>query len=195
MVAKIWYANREMKKIKQSTKSSKKVKSNSKSSASNKANFAAKLKESAKKSNTSSKVSSSFLAHMTFMQLTKLFWVWFFVQAIVLFIVRSFFPANVVLGTDLISPFMAVLYSMLVLTLFCVGAIPFVELVQDLFKKRFGTSTWMVLFIGINTVGLWVISRFPVTLGLGLSSWVVVLALGVLFSFVQGFFAMRLGKE
>ncbi len=192
-----------MKKTKQPTKSSKKVKSTvskklstaSKQTANSKADFVAKMSESAKKRSGSANGGSALASHMTFMQLTKLFWVWFLVQAIVLFIVRSFFPANVVLGTNLISPFMAVLYSMLVLTLFCVGAIPFVELLQDLLKKKFGTTTWMLLFIGINTLGLWVISRFPVTLGLGLSSWMVVLALGVLFSVVQGYFAMRLGKE
>jgi len=138
---------------------------------------------------------SQAVSHLSFVQLIKLFWVWFTAQSVVLFFGRMFFPGSIVLGTNLISPLMAILYSMFVLSLFSVGTIPLVEVFQDMKKKKLSTTEWMLLYIVVNTIGLLIISRFAVSLGLGLSSWMVAVVLGIVISVVQGFFAMRMGAE
>jgi len=129
--------------------------------------------------------------HLTFEQLLKLFGIWFVVQSAVVVIAHWLFPASVVLGTNLISPFLALLNSMVVLTLFSVGAVPLIELVQDLRQHKIGPTEWMLLYFGVNTIGFWIIARFAEQLGLGLSSWIVAALLGLVVSAVQGLFAMR----
>jgi len=135
------------------------------------------------------------MSHLNFMQLVRLFGIWFFAQSVVLAAATYFFSASVVLGTNTISPFSALLYSMFVQTLIAIGAVPLLELLQDFQQKNLGTTSWMLFYFGVNTIGIWLISRFAEQLGLGLSSWIVAAVLGLVFSLVQGFFAIRMGKD
>lgn len=132
---------------------------------------------------------------LSFMQLVRLFGIWFVAQSMLLAGITYFFAESVVLGTNTISPLTALVNSMFVQTLFAIGAVPLLELLQDVQHKNFGTTSWMLFFFGVNTIGLWIISRFAEQLGLGLSSWVTAAILGILFSFVQGFFAVRVGND
>jgi hypothetical protein len=135
------------------------------------------------------------MPHLSFSQLVRLFGIWFFAQSVVLAGASYFFSTSVVLGTNTISPFSAMLYSMIVQTLIAIGAVPLLELLQDFQQKSLGTTSWMLFYFGVNTIGLWIISRFAEQLGLGLGSWIVAAVLGLTFSFVQGFFAIRMGKD
>lgn len=137
------------------------------------------------------KVPQNTLQHLEFSELVRLFRVWFLAQSVVLAVLGLLFPDFIVLGTQSISPFFAVMYSMFVLTLFAVGAVPLIELLQDSKHQKLGTTEWMLLYIAVNSSGLWLISRYASQLGLGLSSWIVAAVVGILFSFVQGFFAVR----
>lgn len=135
------------------------------------------------------------MPHVSFTQLLRLFGIWFVAQAIVLAGASYFFSNSVVLGTSTITPFYAMMYSMFVQTLIAIGAVPLLELLQDFQQKNLGTTGWMLFFFGVNTIGLWIISRFAEQLGLGLGSWIAAAVLGLVFAFVQGFFAIRIGKD
>jgi hypothetical protein len=135
------------------------------------------------------------MPHLSFVQLFRLFGIWFVAQAIVLAGASYFFSNSVVLGTNTITPFYAMMYSMFVQTLIAIGAVPLLELLQDFQQKNLGTTAWMLFYFGVNTIGLWIISRFAEQLGLGLGSWIVAAVLGLVFAFVQGFFAIRMGKD
>jgi hypothetical protein len=135
------------------------------------------------------------MPHLSFVQLFRLFGIWFVAQAIVLAGASYFFSNSVVLGTNTITPFYALMYSMFVQTLIAIGAVPLLELLQDFQQKNLGTTAWMLFYFGVNTIGLWIISRFAEQLGLGLGSWIVAAVLGLVFAFVQGFFAIRMGKD
>lgn len=137
----------------------------------------------------------SGMSHFSFFQLVRLFGIWYVAQAIILGIVSAMFPQAIVIGTHTISPLAAIINSMLTLTLFAIGAIPLLELLQDARKMLFTTTHWMLFYFALNTAGLWIISRFAEQIGLGLSSWFVAVGLGLVMTLVQGFFAMRLGAE
>lgn len=135
------------------------------------------------------------ISHLSFLQLVRLFGIWFVAQSILLAIVSVALPGQIVLGTNTISPLSAVFNSMLTLTLFAVGAIPLLEIIQDTRKVILSKTQWMLFYFAVNAAGLWVISRFAEQIGLGLASWFVAAFLGALMTLLQGFFAMRLGSE
>lgn len=128
---------------------------------------------------------------LTAIQLTKVFVAWLIGHVLVVYLVSQFFPNNVVLGNHLVSPLMGLVYSMVVFTLIAVGALPIVEYVSEVQQKRLSTLDWMILYAVINTVGLWVVARFAEQLGLGLSSWMVAVSLGIVLDFVQGLLIMK----
>jgi hypothetical protein len=134
-------------------------------------------------------------SHLSFYQLLRLFGIWLMAQSVALLGLSFLLPNYIVLGTNIITPFSASFNSMFVLTLLAVGALPLLELFQDYQKEAFGTSFWIMIYFVINSAGFWIISRFAEFLGLGLSSWPVAVILGLVMSFVQGFFAVRYGKS
>lgn len=140
------------------------------------------------------KASTGVMAELSLWQLNKLFLVWLLVQSAVLYLASWLFPAQIVLGTSSISAFEAVVYSMFVLTLIVVGALPILELFQRQRGRLFGTMDWALIYFFITTASLWLIGRFAVQLGLGLSSWMVAVGLGLALSLTQGVMAVRLGK-
>lgn len=135
------------------------------------------------------------MPHLQFSQLARLFGVWFVAQSVVLSFLSHFFSESIVIGTYAIEPLHALVYSMFVLTLFAVGSLPLLEIIQEYRAVEFRTTEWMFFYFGVNSGGLWIISRFADQLGLGLGSWIVVAALGLLFSFVQGFFAFQITSD
>lgn len=140
------------------------------------------------------KAPTGVMAELSLWQLNKLFLVWLLVQSAVLYLASWLFPAQIVLGTSSISAFEAVVYSMFVLTLIVVGALPILELFQRQRGRLFGTMDWALIYFFITTASLWLIGRFAVQLGLGLSSWMVAVGLGLVLSLAQGMMAVRLGK-
>ena len=53
----------------------------------------------------------------------------------------------------------------------------------------------MIGYLVINFVGLWSVARGADVLGLGISSWMIVLVIAVVLDFIQGGVMMGLGKK
>lgn len=113
------------------------------------------------------------------------------VNTVVILLANMLFPQSVVLGNDLISPVMAAIYSMVVLSLMAVGMMPVIEFVTVQQKMNLTSTHWMLLYWVINTGGLWLLSRFAELLGMGLRSWVVAVVLGLVLNLVQGMVMMK----
>jgi hypothetical protein len=108
------------------------------------------------------------------------------VHTLVMYAANMLFPQSVVLGTNTISSFTGLLYSMTVFTFITVGAMPVIESIQRSQNVKFSNTHWMVFYFAINFVGLWLVARFAEQLGLGLASWKVVAALAVVLDVAQG---------
>lgn len=115
-------------------------------------------------------------------------------NSVVLFLAHALFPKMVVLGTGSLSVLWAVALSMGALSLLNTFAIPFVRVVENNRKKMFSTAEWMLSYFILNFVGVWLISRAAEQFGLGVSSWVVVLLLALVFDMVQGMVMMQLER-
>jgi hypothetical protein len=119
----------------------------------------------------------------------------FVTHAVVIYVASLMFPEAVVLGTNTISPMMALLYSVFVFTLIVVAAMPVIESYQAAQRKVLSNTQWMVIYFILNFVGLWLVARFAEQLGLGLASKYVVLALALGLDIVQGLVVTSLMKK
>lgn len=119
----------------------------------------------------------------------------FVTHAVVIYVASLMFPEAVVLGTNTISPMMAVLYSVFVFTLIVVAAMPVIDAYQTAQRKVLSNMQWMVIYFVLNFVGLWLVARFAEQLGLGLASKYVVLALALGLDIVQGLIVTTLMKK
>ena len=124
--------------------------------------------------------------------MVKSFIAMFLVNVGVVFVANRFFPTFVVLGTHRLSPLMSLLTSMAVLSLIVTGAMPVIEWVKKEHKLKLKDKDWMIIYWLVNIVGLWVVSRFAETLGLGISSWVVAVVLAFFLDMAQGVVMMKL---
>lgn len=104
------------------------------------------------------------------------------------------FPTNVVLGTFALTPFWALMLSagkLSIIGLLVMLLVPYREWKT---KKDFSPMDWMKLYFVVNTLSVYLITRFAEIYGLGVSSWIVVLVLATLMDIVQGVSMMQLGK-
>lgn len=104
------------------------------------------------------------------------------------------FPTNVVLGTFALTPFWALMLSagkLSIIGLLVMLLVPYREWKT---KKDFSPMDWMKLYFVVNTLSVYLITRFAEIYGLGVSSWIVVLVLAALMDIVQGVSMMQLGK-
>jgi hypothetical protein len=115
-------------------------------------------------------------------------------NVLVLMIANAIAPNQVVLGTYAISYWWAIYHSMFKLSVVSVFVMPLVTLYEWKNKTTFTPKQWMMTYFVVNTVVLWEITRFAENLGLGVSSWVVLLVLAAVFNFVQGMAMLALGK-
>lgn len=60
-------------------------------------------------------------------------------------------------------------------------------------QRVLSPKDWLMGYFALNTVGIWLIARLAEILGLGLSSWLVALLLGLVLSFAQGSTMMAYG--
>lgn len=123
-------------------------------------------------------------------QLSAMFLVFLLANSAFVFIANSIFPSHVVLGNHLFSPVIALFYSMLIFTLITVGMVPVVETVSESMKHKLKDMDWMVLYFVINAITLWMVARFALQLGFGISSWFVAVALAVVLDLIQGILSM-----
>jgi signal transduction histidine kinase len=117
------------------------------------------------------------------------------VSALVIVLGNMVAPAQVVLGTVTIPFAWAVFHAAgkvaLVATLF----IPFVNEYERQRGKALTSTDWMGIYFVINFVTLWLITRVPDQFGLGVSSWVIVAALSLALTVVQGIAMMQFEKS
>jgi hypothetical protein len=170
---------------KKTSKKSKKKVSSSRSAARTTQDFSAALK-SAQVSSSASSTSTMTSDDTNFSQLAMMVVAFSVVSVGVLYIANMLFPANVVLGNHLVTPMMGLLMSSIVISLLGVSATPLIEWARKAFNLTLNASHWMLLYLVINTLVVWLVARFAEILGLGISSWVVALALGFVLDVVQG---------
>lgn len=148
------------------------------------------LAEALQRSNTNSPSSAAsvmVIKQMSAQQLALTAVLWLVAHTAIIYLANQFFPASVVLGTNLITPMMGLVYSMVVFTLIAVGAIPVIEAISAQMKWQLSNLHWFALFLVVDVVGLWIVARFAEQLGMGISWWLVALVLGLVMDVVQGF--------
>ena len=79
----------------------------------------------------------------------------------------------------------ALLQSMLVFTLIVVGSMPVLEIVSKSLHFKMSDKTWLLAYYVVNGISLWITGRFAELIGLGLSSWMVAVLLGLVLSLLQ----------
>ena len=119
----------------------------------------------------------------------------FIVNNLVLHVANMFFPDAIVLGTASISHWWAMYHSMFKLTVICIFIMPLVTFYEWKNKLTFSPKQWMATYLVVNFVALWCISRFADNLGLGFSSWFVILIFAGVLDMVQGVAMMVLGEK
>jgi hypothetical protein len=122
-----------------------------------------------------------------FSMMVRFFVTFFVVNTVVLYVANMVAPQAVVLGTNLLSPFQALLYSTGVFTLLSVAIVPLIEMAGNALRIKLEMFHWIAAYAALNTVCLWIVARFAEQLGLGISVWYVAVILGVILDFVQGF--------
>lgn len=130
----------------------------------------------------SAQINSSLL---TARQLEVMFIFFFLANCVVIYLANHLFPNNVVLGTYFHSPLMALIYSMVVLTLATTGAVPVIEYLFQVTKAESTEIHWIILSFLLNFVSVWVVARLATFLGMGISSWRVVAILAIILSLSQ----------
>jgi uncharacterized membrane protein (GlpM family) len=117
------------------------------------------------------------------------------VSAAVIYLANMWFPGHVVLGTVNIPPMWGVLLSALAIALIDTFAMPFLREWEIMRKRDLSSMEMMIAYFVINFGALWLVSRFAEIFGLGVASWVVVVALAAVLDFVQGVVMMGLQKS
>lgn len=129
---------------------------------------------------------------LSFVQLLSLLVGMFIANSLVVYLAHLLFPSHIVLGTHQIDPWSALFMAMAVLSVVIVGVAPVVQLVADIARFRLSYRDWMVLYLVINTLTLWFIGRMAELIGMGLSSWLIVVLLGLILTGVQGLVQARI---
>lgn len=121
------------------------------------------------------------------------FLVIFVVNNLVLHLANMLFPAQVVLGTYSISHWWAMYHSMFKLSVIVTFVMPLITYYEWKNNVTFSPKQWMMAYFVVNFASLYEITRFSENLGLGVSSWVVLLLLAFAFNMAQGISMMKLG--
>lgn len=122
------------------------------------------------------------------------FFVLFLCNTLALYLANLLFPTNVVLGTFALTPFWALMLAggkLTIISLLVMLLVPYKEWKT---KKDLKPTDWMKLYFVVNTVSLYLVTRFAEIYGLGVSSWVVIVALALFMDVVQGITMMQFGK-
>ncbi len=122
----------------------------------------------------------------SFAQLSAALFAFIIGNTLVVIVANMFFPQAVVLGNQLLTPFQGALYSMTIVALMAVGIIPIVEWVANWYQLNFSNTQWLALYWVLNAGAVWLVARFALIAGLGISSWLVAVVLGLVLNLVQG---------
>ncbi len=122
------------------------------------------------------------------------FLILFVVNALVIMIANKMFPTQVVLGTYSISYWWALYHSVFKLTVISVFVMPFITYYEWKNSVVFSPKQWMLTYFVVNIIAVYEITRYADNLGLGVSSWVVVVLLAAALDWLQGMAMMAAGK-
>lgn len=111
---------------------------------------------------------------------------YFMVDLILVLLFAVILPSYVALGTDLISPLRGLVQASFLLSFFVISTVPLIEQLVSQMKLELSDRDWFAVFAVVNSAMIWLVARFAVVVGMGISSWRVALMLGVIFSIVQG---------
>ena len=115
------------------------------------------------------------------------------VAAVLFYVASLLFPNAVVLGNDSLNIFAATVVSATLLTIFVGIAVPF--LMKRFMPKADEKKTGMMYGLA-TVVGLWILSRFALVVGFGISSFAVAIFLGAVISGIQfGIWKFMSGKK
>ncbi|MBI2598625.1 hypothetical protein HYW40_00140 [Candidatus Curtissbacteria bacterium] len=92
------------------------------------------------------------------------------------------FKGNIVLGTDKVSMPMAAVIAGFTVTVLTTLVAPAVDRTGYKVKDK---RLWVVIYLLANLLILWIIKRFALVLGLGISGIIYVVILGVILTAVQ----------
>jgi len=119
------------------------------------------------------------------LEVVLLYFGFFAVNSLVIWLANMFLPSYVVLGTEWITKCWAMIHSMATLALVDVFMVLFGREYETMKKKVLASGEWLAIRLVVNSVGLWLIARLAKQLGLGISSWLVVIVLGFVLSVAQ----------
>lgn len=115
-------------------------------------------------------------------------------NVLVLLIANMLFPSHVVVGTLSVPYWWAIHNSMFKLSVIGVFVMPFVSYYEWKNSATFTPKQWMLTYFVVNLVALWGITRFAENMGIGASSFGVLILLAAAFDWIQGLAMMALGK-
>lgn len=116
----------------------------------------------------------------------------FLISALVIAIANVWFPQNVVLGTMSLSRVWAIMLSAAAIALITTFTMPFVTQ-WEIQRNKLATAAEMFsIYLAINFIAVWLITRVAEVFGMGVTSWLVVLVLAIALDLVQGMTMMWL---
>lgn len=111
-----------------------------------------------------------------------------------IYVVNYFFPHSVVLGTFALTPLWALALTTTKLTIIDLLVMLLVPYKEWKTKKDLTPAHWMGMYLVVNVLSVYAISRFAEIYGFGVSSIWTVLVLSIVMDLVQGMVMMQLGK-
>lgn len=102
-------------------------------------------------------------------------------NAILFWIIGLIAPGGVVLGNQHVSAIQAGLFAGFLLSTVNILTEPAIELAK--FKPQQGQWRW--LFVAVNTISIWVITRLALIVGVGINAFWWAVILGVILTFGQ----------
>jgi hypothetical protein len=112
------------------------------------------------------------------------------VNAVVIYVANMWFPEQVVLSTMSISHGWAVALSAGMISLLTVLVMPLFREIEEMKGRDLTPAEMIAGYLVINFLAVWLVTRVSEIFGLGVSSWMVVLALAAVLDLAQGIVMM-----
>ncbi|MDQ5951021.1 MAG: hypothetical protein QG639_298 [Patescibacteria group bacterium] len=116
------------------------------------------------------------------------------INFLVIWLANLWFPTNVVVGNVSLTPAWAAMLFGSALSLLTVLFLPFVTVWEQRIKRDLKPQEMMLLYLVFNFVSVWLLTRKSEVFGVGVTSWLVVLVLAVVFDIFQGLVMMQIEK-
>ena len=137
---------------------------------------------------------AAYKSQETGIALSVSFVVLFLTNVFGIYIANMFYPKMVVLGTFGLTSYEALLLGAGTLAVMNTLLMPLFHMYENSRKKMLSSMEWMIGYAVMNVVALWLISRVPTIFGVGVSSWMSLVALALVLDFIQGLGMMGLEK-